>query len=591
MLDTERKTFDVAIVGGGIGGSTLGSILARHGISTVLIEAGSHPRFTIGESTVSETTLGFRALAQKYDVPEIRNLTTHGKLRRHVSTGSGIKRNFSFVWHEEGERFRATQCTQVPTWSPPIGPDSHFLRQDVDAYMYQVALSYGAVGVTNSPVTGVDFDADGATLHTANRGDYRAKFVVDAGGMKSVLGEQLQLRVDPEFKTRSRTIFSHFVGVEPFDSIAPPRSEHKMPSPFAEGTLHHMFKGGWAWVIPFDNHVNSTSKLCSVGINLDIDQYPMRDGETPEEEFWAHIRRFPDFYAQMKNAQAVRPFVASTRSQFSSRQLVGERWCLLPHASDFIDPLFSSGLAVTGLSLIALGQRLIDAVREDDFSVDRFEYVQTWTKNAFAYYDTLVSNSYTAFDDFELWNAWHRVWALGTIYGSSVQIQAVFAYEKTKDRRAFEVLEQQPYRGAQAIDNPAHATLMRTASAIMQDYRDKDIEAPEAARRIYTAIADSGLSPGPMKMLDPECRNPARTFSLLPLLRLIVWGRFNSPPHVRGKFFTVIVQVAVQETLRFYGAELKRSGTNVYQATRDMFVVGNRDWHRMGSRRRQRAVR
>lgn len=91
------------------------------------------------------------------------------------------------------------------------------------------------------------------------------------------------------------------------------------------------------------------------------------------------------------------------------KQVVGDRWCLLPHASDFIDPLFSSGLAVTVMILNALGHRLIDAVRNNCFSTERFSYVQEWTKLSFDYYDKLVSASYTSFDSFELWNAWFRV--------------------------------------------------------------------------------------------------------------------------------------------------------------------------------------
>ncbi|MCF2436138.1 hypothetical protein LV779_24490 [Streptomyces thinghirensis] len=56
--------------------------------------------------------------------------------------------------------------------------------------------------------------------------------------------------------------------------------------------------------------------------------------------------------------------------------MVGDRWCLLPHASDFIDPLFSSGLAVTVMALNALSHRLIDAVRQDDFDTSGS---RTWT--------------------------------------------------------------------------------------------------------------------------------------------------------------------------------------------------------------------
>ncbi|MGH7998645.1 MAG: NAD(P)-binding protein [Brasilonema sp.] len=42
-----NKHFDTIIIGSGLAGSTLASILAKHGFSVLLIEKGSHPRFTI----------------------------------------------------------------------------------------------------------------------------------------------------------------------------------------------------------------------------------------------------------------------------------------------------------------------------------------------------------------------------------------------------------------------------------------------------------------------------------------------------------------------------------------------------------------
>ncbi|MBB5912204.1 FADH2 O2-dependent halogenase [Nocardia transvalensis] len=580
MTTKTDPEFDVAVVGGGIGGAALAAVLARHGVRVVIIEAGGHPRFAIGESTVPETIMGLRNLARRYDVPELENLSSHGLLRRYVSAASGVKRNFSFAYHREGEPFRPAECTQYPTWGPPIGPDSHFFRQDVDAYVYQVALRYGATGMTYRPVTGVDFDDAGATVSTADGAEIRVRYVVDAGGMRSVLGEALDLRTEPPYRTRSRTIFTHFTGVEPFDRIAGPRRRHGMPSPFSQGTLHHLFEGGWMWVIPFDNHLDTTSRLCSVGINLDIDRYPRPADESAEDEFWAHVRRFPDLHRQLRDARPVRPYTASNRNQFASRQLVGDRWCLLPHASDFIDPLFSSGLAVTVMALNALGHRLIDAVRDDDFSPERFEYVETWVKRSFAYYDDLVAYSYVAFDDFELWNAWFRVWTIGTLYGVNGQMQAGFDFDRTRNRLAFDRLEQAPYRGVQAVDNPECAVLFERACAAMRAYRDKEIGVGETCGRIYSALADSGLSPDFWRTQDPSQRCPSGPFTLASMTRILLWGKRRSPDHVRGRYFTGGFDVVARDALAFYGAELGSGAGVAYRGMRDMVSAGNRDWRR-----------
>ncbi|MEG8179184.1 NAD(P)-binding protein [Nocardia terpenica] len=586
MQPEDKQTYDVAIVGGGVGGSALAAILARHGVRVLIVEGGGHPRFAIGESTVPETTIGLRVLARRYDVPEIANLANNTDLRHHVSSACGVKRNFSFAYHREGEPFRARECTQYPTWGPPLGPDSHFFRQDVDAYLYSVALSYGATGRTHTPITGVEFDSAGAELRTGSGETYRAAFVVDAGGMRSVLADVLDLRIDPPYRTRSRAIYSHFVGVQPFDRVIPPRREHGMPSPLGQGTLHHLFEGGWMWVIPFDNHVESTNPLCSVGINLDIDRYPRPDDTTAEQEFWTHVERFPTIARQLAHAKAVRPYIASTRSQFASRQVVGPRWCMLPHASDFIDPLFSSGLAVTVMALNALAHRIIDAVRADDYAVERFDYLQTWTKRMFDYYDALVFNSYTAFDDFELWNAWNRVWTIGTLYGATSQIQALLSYERRQRPEAFEALERAPYRGLQAIDNPQFAELFDTACAAMADYRAGDIKSDEACGRIYDALGRSGLVPRVWGTLDPADRCPAGTFTLPPMHFIHLWGKHFSPAHVRGSYFTQGISTVVRDAAGFYAKQVGRNVTALHQSMRDMWINWNQDWQKVGGPRR-----
>ncbi|MGL5443345.1 MAG: NAD(P)/FAD-dependent oxidoreductase, partial [[Mycobacterium] stephanolepidis] len=548
---------DVIIVGGGIGGSTLAAILARHEVRVLMIEASGHPRFAIGESTVPETIMGLRNLALRYDVPEIGDLSAHGTLSKKVSSGSGVKRNFSFVYHQDGARSKPTEYNQYPTWGPPIGPDSHFFRQDVDAYMYQVALSYGTKGLTHTAVTDVVFGADKVTVHTESQGEFEAKYLVDAGGMRSILGETLDLRIDPPYRTRSRTIFSHFTGVRPFDDVVETDARTGAISPFSQGTLHHLFEGGWAWVIPFDNYLGSTSRLCSVGINLDVDRYPMDPELTPEQEFWKHVDRFPDFRAQMAQAAAVRPYTASRRSQFASKQVVGDRWCLLPHASDFIDPLFSSGLAVTVMILNALGHRLIDAVRNNNFATERFAYIQEWTKRSFDYYDKLVSASYTSFDSFDLWNAWFRVWTIGTLYGVNGQMEASFDFSKSSNRSAFQVLETRPYRGIQGVDNATISTMFSQSLAAIDEYQGGLIDSAEAQDRIYGALRESGLIPRFWNTLDAADQCPSGPFTLLSMSRILAWGKYQSPEHVRGQYFKSGFGPVMKEAAKFYGTTVK----------------------------------
>lgn len=570
--------FDVAILGTGVGGAVLGAILARHGVKVLLLEQGVHPRFAIGESTIPETTILLRLLAKRYSVPEIAYLSNFQQVRAHISSACGVKRNFSFCYHRSGEPNRAKETTQFPTWAPPYGPDVHYFRQDVDAHMLATAIAYGAAVRQQTQVRDIAIDSTGVKLCTDKGEEYQARYVVDAGGIQAPLARKFNLRESPcSLKTHSRSIFTHMTGVMPYDMCGPPRSEHRLPSPFSQGTLHHLFKGGWMWVIPFDNHPTSTNPLCSVGINFDLSQYPRTD-VPPEQEFWNFIKQFPSIEKQFSRARAVRNWVATDRLQFNSTRLVGNRFCLLPHAAAFVDPLFSSGLAITMSTINVLADRLIEATRSDDFSTEHFEYIDTWVKNSFAYYDQLVSCSYTAFSSFELWNAWHRIWMLGGLYGVSALFEVLSQHSRTGDPSCFRRSEQYPYRGVQALDLDEYAQLLRLAALDIEAVREGTRSVDEAVSNIYELLDRSGLCPGPWNLLSAERRCPG-TFTLLHMLRLVAWGRYRSPKAIRKHYFH---RGRTTGFISDIGAciynEVSRAGVASGGLLRDVLFSWNRDW-------------
>ena len=74
-----RGTYDLAIVGSGFGGALTAMIARRLGLSVLLLERGTHPRFAIGESTSPLTNLLLEQLAQRYDLPRLVPFTEYGK--------------------------------------------------------------------------------------------------------------------------------------------------------------------------------------------------------------------------------------------------------------------------------------------------------------------------------------------------------------------------------------------------------------------------------------------------------------------------------------------------------------------------------
>ena len=121
----------------------------------------------------------------------------------------------------------------------------------------------------------------------------------------------------------------------------------------------------------------------------------------------------PTVERQFADAQVVRPWIRSKRIQYSSTRFVGKRFALLSHAAGFVDPLYSRGLISTVESVDAVCEELLAALKDDDFSEERFKPVEIQDRRALGFADKLVQASYASWDDFELWNLWVRVWAIG----------------------------------------------------------------------------------------------------------------------------------------------------------------------------------
>ncbi|MGV9452439.1 NAD(P)/FAD-dependent oxidoreductase, partial [Streptomyces sp. NPDC003635] len=188
--------YDVAILGSGIAGSMLAAVLARNGVKVLLLDASAHPRFAIGESTIPYTLVCLRTISERYDVPEIKTLATFTNATKVLGPKFGVKKHFSFLLHHEGQDQDPKEVNQFGT-PGLLHEASHLYRQDTDAYMYHVALKYGATARQNFRVADVDFDDRGVTLSTAAGEQYRARYVVDASGFRSPLAEKFNLREDP----------------------------------------------------------------------------------------------------------------------------------------------------------------------------------------------------------------------------------------------------------------------------------------------------------------------------------------------------------------------------------------------------------
>lgn len=426
ILQTQaaHDRFDVAIIGSGIAGSTLGAILARQGLKVILFEAGSHPKFAIGESMILETSEMMRSLAENYDIPELAFFSSENYFEQ-IGTSHGIKRHFSYAHHSEGQPFNSQRILQAVIPKQPHGHELHLYRQDTDYFLMTLAIRYGAKVLQNTPVQSVEINGEGVTLQTCQGQQFEADYVVDAGGFRSVLAEQFGLR-HHNLQTHSRAIFTHMIGVPCFHDVTLAREDYQIPFQLSEGTLHHVFEGGWLWVIPFNNHAKSTNPLCSVGLMLDPRVHPAQLELSAEAEFFEFIERFPSVASQFRQAKAVRSWTRTGRIQYGAKQVVGDRFCLLGQAAGFVDPLFSKGLYTALTCTAVLANRLLVAKKTGDYSATFFQPIERVTQAYIQANDHLVAHAYQSFSDYRLWSSFSVLWLAGA-YLELVKLMSIRA--------------------------------------------------------------------------------------------------------------------------------------------------------------------
>ncbi|MBJ6763737.1 tryptophan 7-halogenase [Myxococcaceae bacterium JPH2] len=534
----DSNHYDVIILGSGMSGSQMGAILGRQGFRVLIVEEATHPRFTIGESSIPETSLMNRIIADRYGVPEIQDITSFYSTFKKVSSSTGIKRNFGFVFHKPNEEHNPTHFTQCVIPELPWGPESHFYRQDVDAYLMHAAIRYGCTVKQKTTIKDYDLSKTGVAVTTTQGERYTGRYMIDCGGPRAPLALKFGLREEPcRYRTHSRTLYTHMVGVKPFDDIFKPKGQRWR---WHEGTLHHMFHGGWLWVIPFNNHPRATNGLVSVGLQLDPRVHPKTD-ISAQQEFDEFLARFPTIAAQFKDARPVRDWVKSDRLQYSSKTTVGDRYCLMLHAAGFIDPLFSRGLENTSVAIHALAARLIKALRDDDFSPERFEYIDRLQQKLLEHNDDFVSCCYTAFSDFELWDAFHRLWAVGTMLGQFRLIQAHARFKEDRNEAHLDHLDDNPpHLGYLCADMDDYCRLFDSAKAEVDAVSEKRKSPKEAAARIHELIEKEEFA-RPLFSFG-YCITGANRhlnnskYSLVPALRLLNWTQRGAPPEVQKYF-------------------------------------------------------
>lgn len=455
--------YDLAIVGSGFAGSLLAMIARRLGRSVILLEKGRHPRFVIGESTTPLTNLLLEELAHRYDLPRLLPFSKWGSWQReYANVACGLKRGFTFYHHTFGQPFTAHpgHDNELLVAASPHDQiaDTHWYRPDFDHFLVREAQSLGVdyfdeVALRNVTMRGNEIELEGE--RHSQTFSARARFVVDATGPRGFLHRTLQLpEIAHENLPPTQGLYTHFHGVRRLSDMGVSPADETLPYPVDDAAVHHVFDGGWIWVLRFNNELTSAGVAAT---NTLADELKLSEGASGWQRL---LERLPTVAEQFSESTPQFDFIHARRLSFRSGSITGNRWALLPSAAGFIDPLLSTGFPLTLLGI----SRLAEAI-EQDWGSERFEdrlrdyAVQTNKELMTA--ERLVAALYASMGDFPLFTA------LSKLYFAAVSF-AETARRLGKPQLADSyLLNQDPRFGPQSADCCVQA--MRGLSALQRE--------------------------------------------------------------------------------------------------------------------------
>ncbi|CAN5743245.1 NAD(P)/FAD-dependent oxidoreductase [soil metagenome] len=312
---------DVAIVGGGPGGATCAAYLSRAGLSSVIIEKESFPRFHIGESLTGETGNLLRDLGLESTLNEMDNPV---KLGVRVFGPTGKNTFFVPVKRRDPE----TGLEDTFTWN--------VRRASFDKLLLDHAESLGATRLDAkalAPLVADDGSVRGVRveLATGDSLDVESEVLVDASGQHTFLANAgVTAKKERGRYDRQLAIYSHFTGME--------------RAPGGEGgnvIIFYRRQHHWAWSIPIDSTVDS------IGV-VTPSAYFQESGLSKRDFLVREIAELnPELSRRAANVEMVEEIHAHSNYSYHVKEFTGRGWLCVGDSHRFIDPIFSFGVHVS----------------------------------------------------------------------------------------------------------------------------------------------------------------------------------------------------------------------------------------------------
>lgn len=372
-VSTKKGTdFDVAVIGGGPGGSSTATALARHGHAVLLLERDRFPRFHIGESQLPWSNEIFRVLGVAEAIAEAGFVQKWGASFRAFDGTTEQYADFAVAVETP-----TPQTIQVP-------------RATFDEILLRHSARCGVTVLEAHRALGAAFEADGVALRFADpdgaERTMQVGVVVDASGRAGFLAKTLgRHEVDPLL--RNIAVHAQYEGV--------PRSEGRRAGDIRMFTRPDM---GWIWFIPLSESV------MSVGAVIPQAVHRLHAKATPEGSLEGYLAETPGAALLLQQAQRISPARFDADYSYLGTRLAGDRWVAVGDAAAFLDPIFSTGVLLAMQSGLEAADAIHAGLTAGDLGSRRFADYERLVRRRYHHFRRFAVGFYNP-DFRELWFA------------------------------------------------------------------------------------------------------------------------------------------------------------------------------------------
>jgi FADH2-dependent halogenase len=387
-MTNSRWDFDVAVIGGGPGGSSAATALARRGKKVLLLERERFPRFHIGESQLPWSNEVFRELGVEQAI---------------AAAGFVKKWGASFRPPHRSDEQYADFAEAVETPTPQT---FQVLREKFDEVLLRHAEKSGVAVRERHRFIDAVFDANGVAVKYADaegvEHSVRVAVVVDASGRTGVLAKRFgQHEFDPLL--RNIAVHAQYEGV--------PRAAGRRAGDIRMFTRADM---GWLWFIPVSETVMSVGAVIPKAVH-------QREAKATHEESLTHyVAETPFAGVLLEKARRVTSARIDVDYSYLATRIAGDRWLAVGDAAAFLDPIFSTGVLLAMQGGLDAAAAIEAGLKSGDLSQRAFADYERVVRKRFHHFRRFAIGFYDpAFR--ELWFTQNK--RLG-IYGAIVSVLA-----------------------------------------------------------------------------------------------------------------------------------------------------------------------